>query len=397
MRTPTQTRPGTALVQGALALGGFAIGTAEFATMGILPLLSRDFGVSIPAASAAVGAYAIGVIVGAPTLAVLGARTSRRTMLLVLLAWFAAANLLSAVAPSFGSLLLLRFLSGLPHGAYFGLASLVAASTVPPEGRAVAVGRVLLGLSLATIVGVPLATLLADHAGWRLAYTLVGTLAAAGALAVWFVVPRDHVRADAAFLAELAALRHTQIWLTLSIGAIGFGGLFAIYTYLVPTLTAVTNAPGWAPVILALFGIGMTLGNLLVPRWAGHTPLGGAGALLLWGSVAAVAYTFAAHHLWSIALAALGIGFGGALGALLQTRLVDVAGEAQALAAALNHASFNTANALGPWLGGMAVAAGWGWTSTGWVAAGLALGGLAMWLLAVATDPAGRHHRARHP
>ncbi|WP_375404091.1 MFS transporter [uncultured Sphingomonas sp.] len=389
--TPSASIPrGSGIVHAALALGGFAIGTTEFATMSILPLFARDLHVDLPTGGRAISAYAIGVVVGAPLLAVGGARQSRRTMLIMLMGWVAIANLLSAAAPSFGWLLLFRFLSGLPHGAYFGLAALVAASLVEDDRRAMAVGRVMAGLTVATVVGVPAANLLAQLGGWRVSFVVVAALAVATVAAMWALVPRDRGRPDAAFLAELEALRSGQVWLTLGIGAIGFGGMFAIYTYLVPTLTEVTRAPALAvPFVLALFGVGTTLGNLLVPRLASRTPMPAAGALLLWAAVAAAIYPFAAQRLWSIAAIVVAIGLGGALGTLLQTRLMDVAGRAQVLAAALNHSAFNTANALGPWLGGLAISAGAGWASTGWVASGLALGGLAIWALALATDRRG--------
>ncbi|WP_419826477.1 MFS transporter [Sphingomonas sp.] len=387
MNPPASVPRHSGIVHGALALGGFAIGTTEFATMSILPLFARDLHVDLPTGGRAISAYAIGVVVGAPLLAVGGARLSRRTMLIALMAWVAVANLLSAAAPSFGWLLFFRFLSGLPHGAYFGLAALVAASLVEDDRRSVAVGRVMAGLTVATVVGVPAANLLAQLGGWRASFVVVAALAAATVAAVWALVPRDQGRPDAPFVAELDALRSGRVWLTLGIGAIGFGGMFAIYTYLVPTLTAVTHAPALAvPFVLALFGVGMTLGNLLVPRFAGRTPMPAAGALLLWAAVTAAIYPLAAQRLWSMAAIVVAIGLGGALGTLLQTRLMDVAGRAQGLAAALNHSAFNTANAIGPWLGGLAINAGWGWTSTGWVAAGLALGGLAIWTLALTID-----------
>ena len=377
----------TGVAHTALALGGFAIGTTEFATMSILPQFSRDLGISIPTGAQAISAYAIGVVVGAPLLAVLGARTSRRTMLLLLLGWIALGNLLSAAAPSFGWLLASRFVSGLPHGAYFGIAALAAASLVREDQRTMAVGRVLTGLTVAIIVGVPAANLLAGALGWRASFGVVAALAIAAAAAVRAVVPPDQRHADAAFLEELTVLRDGQVWLTLAIGAIGFGSLFAIYTYLVPTLTAVTRAPAYTvPIVLALFGVGMTVGNLVVPRFAGRALMPTAGAVLLWSAVVGAMYTIAAPHLWSIGVVVTAVGLGGALAPVLQTRLMDVAGEGQALAAALNHSAFNVANALGPWLGGMAIGAGLGWASTGWVAAALALGGLSVWGVALTID-----------
>lgn len=197
------------------------------------------------------------------------------------------------------------------------------------------------------------------------------------------------MEAGASPLRELGALKRAQVWLTLATGAIGFGGLFAVYTYLASTLMAVTGVPAsMVPLALAAFGVGMTAGNLIIPRFADRALMPTAGALLVWSAVALALYPFAAGRLWSILLDVTAIGMGGALGTVLQTRLMDVAGDAQALAAALNHSAFNTANALGPWLGGMAIAAGYGWTSTGWVGCALALGGWAIWAISARADTA---------
>ena len=371
------------LVHAALALGGFAIGTTEFATMSLLPAFSRGLGVDAPTGGLVISAYALGVVVGAPLFAVFGARSSRRTLLVLMMIWFAVGNALSAFAPNFQSLLALRFLSGLPHGAYFGVAALVAASLVAPERRTAAVGRVLLGLTTATIVGVPLANVIGQGLGWRWGFGVVAALALLTVALVAALAPADRPAAGASPLRELGALRRSQVWLTLGIGAIGFGGMFAVYSYLASTLAQVTHAPAWTvPFVLAVFGVGLTLGNLVAPRFAGRALMPTAGGLLAWSAVALALYPFSTSHLWSITLAVAAVGGGGGLGAVLQTRLMDVAGDAQGLAAALNHSAFNTANALGPWLGGAAIAAGYGWSSTGWVGCGLALGGLAVWALA---------------
>lgn len=380
-----------AAAHAALALGGLAIGTTEFATMAILPLFSRGLGVAIPIGARAISAYALGVVVGAPLLAAASARAGRRGMLLLLLAWIAAGNLLSAFAPSFGALLACRFLSGLPHGAYFGLAALVASDLVRERRRAVAVGRVMAGLTLATVVGAPLANLLAQAAGWRACFVAVTAMAVASAAAVRALVPAGPDPALSGLFGQFADLRRVQVWLTLATGAVGFGGMFAIYTFLVPTLAAVTRAsPVSASLVLALFGVGMTAGNLVVPPLAGRAPMRAAGALLLLGVAASAVYPLAAHALWSMSAVVVALGLGGALGTLLQTRLMDVAGDAQAVAAALNHSAFNIANALGPWLAGTAIAAGGGWTSAGWVAAGLSVGGLVICSASLALD---RHVR----
>jgi DHA1 family inner membrane transport protein len=370
------------LVHSALAVGGFAIGTTEFATMSLLPFFARDLGISAPTAGHVISAYALGVVVGAPLIAVLSARMARRTLLILLMTVFALANGLSALAPTYHWMLLFRFLSGLPHGAYFGIATLVAASLVPKERRTVAVSRVLLGLTVATIVGVPFANWLGQALGWRWGFAVVAFLAALTVTLVAIFVPRDVPDAGASPLRELGALRRPQVWLTLATGAVGFGGLFAVYTYLASTLMAVTGVPAaTVPVALAVFGVGLTAGNLIAPRFADRALMPTAGALLVWSAISLALYPFAAPHFWSLLLDVVAVGMGGALGTVLQTRLMDVAGDAQALAAALNHSAFNTANALGPWLGGMAIAAGYGWTSTGWVGCALALAGLAIWAI----------------
>jgi MFS transporter, DHA1 family, inner membrane transport protein len=370
------------VVHSALAVGGFAIGTTEFATMSLLPFFAHDLGISAPTAGHVISAYALGVVVGAPLIAVLSARMARRTLLIVLMTVFAIANGLSALAPTYHWMLLFRFLSGLPHGAYFGIAALVAASLVPAERRTQAVSRVLLGLTIATIVGVPFANWLGQALGWRWGFAVVALLAALTVTLVATFAPRDRPDPGASSLRELGALKRRQVWLTLGIGAIGFGGLFSVYTYLASTLMAVTGvSAATVPVALAVFGVGMTAGNLIAPHFADRALMPTAGVLLIWSAIALALYPFAAGHLWSLLLDVTAIGFGGALGTVLQTRLMDVAGDAQALAAALNHSAFNTANALGPWLGGMAIAAGFGWTSTGWVGCGLALAGLAIWAI----------------
>lgn len=375
-------RPG--IVHFALAVGGFAIGTTEFASMSLLPYFARDLGVDAPTAGHAISAYALGVVVGAPLIAVLSARLAQRSLLLLLMGLFAIANGLSALAPSYSSLLLFRFLSGLPHGAYFGIAMLVAAGIVAQEQRAVAVGRVLLGLTVATIIGVPAANALGQTVGWRWGFGVVAVLALLTVALVARYAPRDRPDRQASPLRELGALRRRQVWLTLGIGAIGFGGVFSVYTYLADTLLAVTGAsPHVLPLVLAAFGLGMTAGNIVVPRYAGRALMPAAGGLLLWMALCLALYPLAAPRLWSLSLLVFLLGWGVALGTLLQTRLMDVAGDSQRLAAALNHSAFNTANALGPWLGGLAITAGHGWTSTGIVGCGLALGGLAIWAVAV--------------
>jgi DHA1 family inner membrane transport protein len=385
MTTFAQHRLG--LVLFALAVGGFAIGTTEFATMSLLPEFARGLGIDAPTAGHVISAYALGVVVGAPVLAVLGARVPRRTLLILLMALFALGNGLSGLAPTYHWMLLFRFLAGLPHGAYFGFAALMATSLVPENRRTWAVGRMFLGLTCATILGVPLSTWLGQAMGWRWSFGLVALLGLVTMALVRLCAPLSPADANASPLRELSALARGQVWLTLGIGAIGFGGLFTVYTYLADTLHDVTRvSPEAAPLVLSILGIGLTAGNLFIPHFADRALMRTAGVLLLWSAVSLALYPFMAANVWTISISVFMIGLGGALGTVLQTRLMDVAEHAQGLAAALNHSAFNTANALGPFLGGLAIAGGYGWTSTGWVGCGLALGGFALWLVSAATS-----------
>lgn len=388
MTTSTTGLPrSAALVLFALAVGGFAIGTTEFATMSLLPYFAPALGIDAPTAGHVISAYALGVVVGAPLLAVLGARLPRRTLLVLLMALFALGNGLSALAPTYHWMLLFRFISGLPHGAYFGIAALVAASVVPPHRRTVAVGRMFLGLTVATIIGVPLANWLSQAVGWRWSFALVAALGVLTMICVRLLAPYSPAEPDSSPLRELGALKRGQVWLTLGIGAIGFGGLFAVYTYLADILGAVTHvSPSIVPLVMAVFGIGMTLGNLFIPVLADRAVMPTAGGLLVWSAVVLAIFPFTAGNIWTISICVFFVGFGGALGTVLQTRLMDVAEDAQGLAAALNHSAFNFANALGPYLGGLALAAGYGWTSPGWVGSLLAIGGFVLWSVSVATS-----------
>jgi DHA1 family inner membrane transport protein len=377
----------------ALAIGGFGIGTGEFVMMGLLPDVAGHFSVSIPAAGHVISAYALGVVLGAPLISVLAARWPRHRLLLALMAFFAVGNFASALAPGYASLIAIRFLAGLPHGAYFGVASLVAASLAPANERARAVGRMMLGLTGATLAGVPLATWLGQLFGWRAAYILVGSIGILTCVLISRLVPRAGPVEGASPARELSALSHKQVWLTLGVGSVGFGGLFCVYSYITPTLTQVSGLPvRYVPFVLAVFGGGMILGNLIGAWLADRALMRTIGALLMWNAIILGTFSLAAPHAWMAAVVVLLIGTGVAIVPALQIRLMDVAGDAQTLAAALNHSAFNIANALGAWLGGLAIAGGLGWASTGWVGALLALAGLFIFALSVAEE--GRRGRS---
>ena len=376
----------------ALAMGGFAIGTTEFVTMGLLPQIAAGVDVSIPTGGHVISAYAVGVVVGAPLLAFLGARLPRRALLIALMAAFAVGNGVSALATSYEQLMLARFAAGLPHGAYFGVASLVAASLARPSRKGRAVAQVMLGLSVANVLGVPAATVLGQELGWRAAFWAAAGLAVVTlGLVAWFVpsVPGD---AAASGRRELAAFKVPQVWLTLLAGAVGFGGMFAVYSYIAPVVTDVSGlGERSVPIYLLSFGLGMIAGTWvagIMADWSIFRSLiiGGVGMaatmLLFWA---------AAPHGWAaLPVVFLITALGSVLVVNLQLRLMDVAGDAQTLGAAMNHASLNIANALGAWLGGMVIAAGWGLRAPALVGLALSLGGVAILLVSARLHVRGR-------
>ncbi|MGY1672710.1 MFS transporter [Geodermatophilus sp. SYSU D00710] len=373
-RPTSLATPRVAVALGALALGGFAIGTTEFVTMGLLPDIAAGVGVDIPTAGHVISAYALGVVVGAPVIAALGARLPRRGLLVGLMAAFLAGNVLSAVAPGSTTLLLARFVSGLPHGAYFGVASLVAASLVPAALRGRAISTVMLGLAVATVAGVPAATWLGQTLGWRSAYWAVVVLALLTLAAVPAVVPATPGDPHATVRGELGALRRPQVLLTLTVATVGFGGMFALYSYIAPLTTEVTGlSRGTVPWVLLAFGVGGVIGTALGGRLADlalfrsmvGTFVALAVLLLLVAPATAAAPTLlAVVFLLAVSASTLVV--------CLQLRLMEVAGEAEMLGAALNHSALNAANALGAWLGGVVIAAGYGYTAPSLVGAGLA-------------------------
>lgn len=371
----------------ALSLGAFAIGVSEFSSMGLLLDISRGLAISTPQAGHLISLYALGVLIGAPVLAFAGARLKRKTLLVALALFYAGANLASALAPGYGSLLLTRFCAGLPHGAYFGVAMLAAAAISPSSERGAAVSKVLLGFSLAILVGNPVATWLGQHLSWRIAFVLVGSLALVTAVLVSRTLPQDPDEKTVDPRREIEAFNTPQVWLALLIGAIGYVGMFCVYTYLAPMLVSVTGAAeSWMPWVSAAFGMGSVTGALIGGWLVDRLGFKATGAVLLWSCFTLLMFPLAAHALWSLCLGVIGIGTLSALSVSLQTRLIDVAGEAQTLAATSNHAAFNIANALGPWLGGMAITAGYNLSITSYIGVAASAIGLLVWLLALAIE-----------
>ncbi|MGW9825625.1 MFS transporter, DHA1 family, inner membrane transport protein [Brevibacterium pityocampae] len=376
----------------ALAIGAFGIGTAEFATMGLLPQIAAGFDASLPEAGHAVSLYALGVVVGAPLITVLGAKVDRRRLLLGLMVVFVLGSIGSTLAPSLGALLGSRFLTGLPHGAFLGVAGIVAASLARPERRGTAMARVMLGLTVSNIVGVPAAAALGAAFGWRVAYALVAAIGLVTLLAILALVPTTAPAAAPSMRGELRTLKRRQVILTLIAGSVGFGGMFAVYTYIAPTMTDLTGIPAaGVPWVLVCFGVGMTAGSLivgpLVDRSIERTALLGIGGL----GIVLLAFGALAHLVWAAiaCVALLGI-CGSIFTTALQVRLLRDSRDAPSLAAAMNHAAFNLANAIGAFLGGVVIDAGLGLRAPALTGAGLTAIGLVVTAAAVVT-----HARSR--
>ncbi|WP_134680672.1 MFS transporter [Paracoccus ravus] len=368
----------------ALGLGSFAIGTSEFAAMGLLPWYASDLAITEPQAGHVISAYALGVVVGAPITSIIGARLPRRRYLAALIAVYGVMNLLAAVLPGYGTLVFTRFLAGLPHGGYLGVAMLFAADALPKEQRAKGVTQVLLGLTIANIAGVPLAGVLGQGMGWRWGFALPGVLALIAGWLILRLAPRVGANAKANPMAELKALKNPAVMLTLAVGAVGCGGVFAVYSYLSAAMLATTNPPSWAvAALLSAFGVGMTLGSIIAAKLTIRLGEFKAAFVLMVFMALTQGLASLAVGNWILMIASSFIvGVGASMAVPLQTRLMEVAGEAQSMAAAMNHAAFNAANALGPWLAGMALAAGWGWSSSGLVGVGLSLAGMVMLAIA---------------
>ncbi|MER5825107.1 MFS transporter [Streptomyces mirabilis] len=373
----------------ALAVGAFGIGTTEFVMMGLLPDVADDLHISIPSAGHLVSAYALGVVIGAPLLAAATARMSRRKVLIALMGLFVAGNALSAFAPDYHWLLAARFVSGLPHGAFFGVGAVVATNLVAPERKARSVSLMFLGLTVANIAGVPVATFIGQHFGWRATFLGVSAIGLAAIASLAFLIPRDHTHGPTGGLrGELAALRSLPVWLSLGTTVAGFGALFSAYSYITPMLT---DSAGYADssvtLLLALFGVGATVGNLVGGRLADHSLRG-----TLFGGLVSLVTVLALFPVlmsaqWSAAVAVTLLGAAAFItGSPLQLMVMEKASAAPSLASSANQAAFNLANAGGAWIGGIALAAGFGTTSPALAGALLAVLGLAVAATAYAVD-----------
>lgn len=386
-RSRTPSSVSVTLIVFSLACGGFAIGTGEFAIMGLLPQVARSFEASIPDAGYVITAYAVGVTIGAPMTAILGAKVSYRKLLLVLMSIFALCNLASAAAPDLRSLIVLRLFTGLPHGAYFGLAALAVAAFVPFERRTQTIGHVMLGLTVATLLGTPIMAIFGELLNWRVLFVTVGLVAMLTVILVWLHLPADDRREDVDVVRELTAFAHPQVLLTLAVAATGFAGMFSIFSYIAATATDYAQMPVAAVALLMfLFGLGMNAGTLVGSRLADKSLMRTIGAMLTFNIASMTTFGLIAHSPILLCVSTVFVGCTFALVPALQARLMDVARDGKTLAAASVHSAFNIANALGAWLGGRALDLGLGYPATGYVGAALSATGLAIFVISWRLD-----------
>ncbi|NQZ04321.1 MFS transporter [Idiomarina sp.] len=361
----------------AMAIGTFSIGIGEFVMMGLLPNVGADFNTNAQQTGHLISLYALGVVIGAPLITLLGARIPRKPLIIALMLVYALSNLLSARADSFLELQLFRFISGLPHGAYGGIVCLMAAGLVNKSQRGMAVTMVMMGLTIAILVGNPLATWFGQLLDWRTVYIGVGVVALSAAILVVACVPQPKQASATRVRTELRALKNSQVLLTLAIGSVGFGGMFAVLSYLSPTLLEATQVHEyWIPIALLIYGLGSFTGSIVGGKLTDLNMKWAIAGALTWAIVVLAVFPLSIYSLYTILPMAFCLGTTAMLVPALQVRLMDVAGESQTLAASLNHAAFNIANGLGAFLGGLSLNTSLSWQATGWVGCLLALAGL---------------------
>nr|WP_312231370.1 MFS transporter [Pseudomonas sp.] len=364
----------------ALAIGAFGIGVTEFAPMGMLPGIASDLGVSIPAAGLLVSAYAIGVLIGAPLMTLTTGRIPRRYLLIGLMAIFTLGNLMSALATDYTSLLIARVVTSLNHGAFFGVGSVVAASLVAPDKRAGAVAAMFMGLTLATIGGVPLAAWFGELLGWRTAFWGIAGLGVITMLALWFALPNVELPKEDGALAEIRVLGRGPVLAALALTVVGSSAMFTVFTYIAPILSTQTHAStGFITAMLVLYGVGLTLGNMwggkAADRSIDRTLIASLSALIL------VLLAFTVLMRWPLPAAVAILIWGIASFAIvppLQMRVMEAAKDAPNLASAVNIGAFNFGNAIGAALGGAVISAGLGYPAISLAGAAMAALGLLM-------------------
>ena len=367
----------------ALAIGAFGIGVTEFAPMGLLPVIANDLGVSIPAAGLLISAYAFGVVIGAPVMTLTTGRVSRRTLLIGLAGVFTAGNLFAAVSDSYGMLLAARIVTSFNHGAFFGVGSIVAAGLVAPERRASAVAAMFMGLTIANVVGVPLATWAGDHLGWRASFWGIAGLGVATMAALRLTLPPLPAPRGESALAELRVLGRGEVLGALALTVVGSGAMFTVFTYITPILREVTHASlAFVTAMLVTFGVGLTMGNWLGGKFADRSV--DRTLIVTLASLTAILIAFALFMPHAGASAVLIFLWGVASFALvppLQIRVMTAAADAPNLASAVNIGAFNLGNALGAALGGGVIAVGLGYPAVALAGAATSTIGLLALLL----------------
>jgi DHA1 family inner membrane transport protein len=370
----------------ALALGGFGIGLTEFVIMGLLPEVAADFQVSEATAGWLISGYALAVVVGALVLTAAVTRFERKPVLAVLLVLFIAGNLVSAIAPDYGMMMIGRIIAALAHGAFFGIGAVVAADMVAPTKKAGAIAIMFTGLTAANVLGVPFGTMLGQAAGWRSTFwaiTVIGVIALAGILAL---VPKTgHGDTTPGTLrSELRAFRSGQVWLSILVTILGYGGMFGAFTYIAFTLTEVSGfAASTVPWLLIVFGVGLFVGNTIGGKAADRNVDRTLVVVLSVLVVVLVGFALTAgNQVLTVASIVLMGGFGFATVPGLQMRVMKYASSAPTLASGANIGAFNVGNALGAWLGGVTITAGLGYTSPIWAGAGITLLGLVVMIIA---------------
>ena len=377
----------------ALTLGAYAIGTTEFVIVGLIPTIAADLGVSLPSAGLLVSLYALGVAVGAPVLTALTGRVPRKTLLVALMVLFTLGNVIAWMAPSYGSLIVARVLTGLAHGVFFSIGSIIATSVVPKEKAASAIAIMFTGLTVALVTGVPLGTFIGQHLGWRATFLAVAALGVIALIGSLLFVPRNLQRSEpATFGQQLSVLAQPRLLLVYAITALGYGGTFLSFTYLASILQDVTGfSPNAVSGVLLVYGVSVAIGNLWGGRLADRR--GPIPALkLIFGLLALVlfALTFTAHNTWLVLLTVLALGavaFGNVPG--LQVYVVKqaerFAPQAADVASGLNIAAFNVGIAMGASLGGLVVDH-LGLMHTPWLGALVVLGALGLTVLSGRLD-----------
>lgn len=373
----------------ALAMGGFGIGLTEFVIMGLLPEVSADFEVTEAVAGYLISGYALSVAIGAILVTAAVIRFERKKVLLSLMVLFIIGNLMSALAPSYEVMMGGRIVAALCHGAFFGIGSVVAAGMVAPDKRAGAIAMMFSGLTIANVLGVPFGTMLGQQFGWRSTFWAITVIGIVALIGIAALVPTTPARtAGGGLRGELGAFRNKQVWLSIAITILGYGGMFGAFTYIAFTLTEVSGfAASSVPWLLILFGSGLFVGNVLGGKAADRSLTKALVWILAILTVVLIVFAATAE---SKVMTVISLFFMGAFGFAtvpgLQMRIINYASEAQTMASGANIAAFNVGNALGAWLGGLTIAAGLGFTSPIWMGAAVTVVGLVVLLLASSMD-----------